>query len=224
MPKGPAALPDPRRVGVLVSGRGSNLQALIDACRDDFPARIVRVVSNLPGVYALERAAAAGIPASVVPHRGVAREAFDEQLRAQLEADGVEIVCLAGFMRVLGPGFLTGWPVINVHPALLPAFPGLHGPRQAVAAGVVQAGATVHLVDAGVDTGPILAQGSVAVHDDDTEDTLAARILPLEHRLFVQALRQVAEGRVRVDGRRAHVTLAPGERRWWTDVSMASYL
>lgn len=210
------SLGEPKRVGVLVSGRGSNLQALIDACTGSFPARIVRVVSNLPDVYALERAAAAGIPTAVVPHRGVPRADFDAALRRRLEADGVEIVCLAGFLRVLGPAFLEGWPVINVHPALLPAFPGLHGPRQALEAGVVQAGATVHLVDAGVDTGPILAQGSVDVHDDDTEATLAARILPLEHRMFVQALRQVAEDRVQVRGRRAHIVLAPGERRWWT--------
>jgi len=180
----------------------------------DFPARVVRVVSNIPGVYALERAERAGVPTSVLPHSGVPRAAFDAALRAQLREDGVDIVCLAGFMRVLGPAFLEGWPVINVHPALLPAFPGLHGPRQAIAAGVVQAGATVHLVDAGVDTGPILGQGSVTVTDDDTEDSLAARILPLEHRLFVQALRQVAEGRVRVEGRRAHIALQPGEQRW----------
>ncbi len=211
-----AGLPEvaPRRVGVLVSGRGSNLQALLDACVDGFPARVVRVVSNIPGVYALERAARAGVPTCVLPHAGVPRPAFDAALRAQLLDDGVDIVCLAGFMRVLGPGFLEGWPVINVHPALLPAFPGLHGPRQAIAAGVVQAGATVHLVDAGVDTGPILGQATVAVTDDDTEDSLAARILPFEHRLFVQALRQVAEGRVRVEGRRAHIGLKPGEQRW----------
>ena len=216
IPRGSVRLPDtvPRRVGVLVSGRGSNLQALLDACVGDFPARVVRVISNIAGVSALERAERAGVPTSVLSHAGVPRVAFDAALRAQLMDDGVEIVCLAGFMRVLGAEFLEGWPVINVHPALLPAFPGLHGPRQAIAGGVVQAGATVHLVDPGVDTGPILGQASVPVTDDDTEDTLAGRILPFEHRLLVQALRQVAEGRVQVKGRRAHIALKPSEQRW----------
>lgn len=204
----------PKRVGVLVSGRGSNLQALLDVCIGGFPARVVRVISNVPGVFALDRAERAGVPGSVRPHKGKERAAYDEELKACFEADGVEIVCLAGFMRVLGPTFLTGWPVINVHPALLPSFPGLHGPGQAIAAGVTQAGATVHLVDAGVDTGPILAQGTVPVMQDDTEETLAARILPLEHKLYVQALRQVAEGRVTVLGNRAHIDLAAGEQRW----------
>lgn len=209
---GPGA--HPRRVGVLVSGRGSNLQALLDACAGEFPARVVSVVSNIPGVYALERASRAGVPTRVLSHRGKPRDAYDLELRDQLLADGVEIVCLAGFMRVLGQGFLQGWPVLNVHPALLPAFPGMHGAKQAVDAGVTQAGATVHLVDAGVDTGPILAQGSVPVLPDDTEDTLAARILPMEHLLYVQALRQVASGRVAIDGRRVVIQLADGEQRW----------
>ncbi len=204
----------PRRVGVLVSGRGSNLQALLDACVGEFPARVVSVVSNIPDVYALERASRAGVPTRVLSHRGKPREVYDLELRDQLLSDGVEIVCLAGFMRVLGAGFLHGWPVLNVHPALLPAFPGMHGAKQAVDAGVTQAGATVHLVDAGVDTGPILAQGSVPVFSSDTEDSLAARILPIEHQLYVQALRQVASGRVAVDGRRVVVELVDGERRW----------
>ncbi len=203
-----------KRVGVLVSGRGSNLQALLDACTGDFPARVACVVSNIAGVYALERATLAGVPALVCSHRGKERSAYDAELRAILEANGVDIVCLAGFMRVLGPGFLAGWPVINVHPALLPAFPGLHGAGQALAYGVTQAGATVHLVDEGTDTGPILGQATVPVLDDDTEDSLAARILPFEHRLFVQALRQVAEGRVEVVGRRARIALRTGEERW----------
>lgn len=203
-----------KRVGVLVSGRGSNLQALLDACVGEFPARVVRVISNIPGVYALERAERAGVATSTVPHKGKDRAAYDQELRGILESDGVEIVCLAGFMRVLGPGFLEGWPVINVHPALLPAFPGLHGARQALEYGAVQAGATVHLVDSGVDTGPILGQASVPVLPHDTEDTLAARILPFEHRLLVQALRQVAEGRVGVEGRCARIDLGEGEERW----------
>jgi phosphoribosylglycinamide formyltransferase-1 len=202
-------------VGVLVSGRGSNLQALLDACADPaFPARIEVVVSNVPDVYALERAARAGVRTAVVPHKGLPRADFEERLLAELR--GVEWICLAGFMRVLTPRFLDAFPsrVLNVHPALLPAFPGTHGAMQALTYGVTQAGATVHLVDAGVDSGPILAQGSVPVLDDDTEDTLAARILALEHRLYPLALRWCAEGRVRLEGRRAYVALQPGEARW----------
>ncbi len=202
-------------VGVLVSGRGSNLQALLDAAADPaYPAVITRVVANVPGAYALERAAAAGVPTAVVPSKGRPREAFEAELLAAL--GGVAWVCLAGFMRVLTPAFLDVFPgrVLNIHPALLPAFPGTHGARQALEYGAVQAGATVHLVDAGVDTGPILAQGSVAVRESDTEETLAARILGLEHRLYPMALRWAAEGRVTVEGRRARITLPPGERRW----------
>lgn len=202
-------------VAVLASGRGSNLQALLDTCADPaFPARIVRVVTNVPGAGALARAEAAGVPTAVVPHKGRSREDFEAEL---LGAVGeVAWVCLAGFMRVLTPRFLGAFPgrVLNIHPALLPAFPGTHGPAQALAYGVTQAGVTVHLVDAGVDTGPILAQGSVPVLDDDTEDSLAARILAVEHRLYPMALRWAVEGRVRVEGRRAFVALAPGESRW----------
>lgn len=202
-------------VAVLASGRGSNLQALLDTCADPaFPARIVKVVTNVPGAGALARAEAAGVPTAVVPHKGRGREDFEAEL---LDAVGeVDWVCLAGFMRVLTPRFLGAFPgrVLNIHPALLPAFPGTHGPAQALAYGVTQAGVTVHLVDAGVDTGPILAQGSVPVLDDDTEDSLAARILAVEHRLYPMALRWAVEGRVRVEGRRAFVALAPGESRW----------
>ncbi len=203
------------RVGVLVSGRGSNLQTLLDAAADPwFPADITVVVSNVPGAFALERAAAAGVPALTIDHRGRGRAEFEAELLAALS--DVDIVCLAGFMRVLTPGFLNAFPnrVLNIHPALLPAFPGLHGPAQALAAGVTQAGATCHLVDAGVDTGPILAQGSVPVLPGDTEESLAARILPLEHRLFPLGLRWLAEGRVTVTDRRAQVALQPGESRW----------
>lgn len=204
-------------VAVLVSGRGSNLQALLDACADPaFPARIQVVISNVPGAYALERASAAGVRGVVVPSKGRPRDAFEADLLDA--AQGCEWVCCAGFLRVLTPTFLGAFPqrVLNVHPALLPAFPGLHGAAQALASGVTQAGATVHLVDTGVDTGPILAQGTVPVLDDDTEDTLAARILGVEHRLYPMALRWAVEGRIHVDGRRARVELRPGERRWIT--------
>jgi phosphoribosylglycinamide formyltransferase-1 len=202
-------------VGVLASGRGSNLGALLEAAAaPGYPARIVRVVSNVPDAYALERARAAGVDTAVVEHRGRPREDFERDLLAALGP--VEWICLAGFMRVLTPVFLGAFPgrVLNIHPALLPAFPGTHGPRQALQAGVVQAGATVHLVDAGVDTGPILAQGSVEVRPDDTEDSLAARILTVEHRLYPMVLRWAAEGRIAVEGRRASIDLPPGERRW----------
>lgn len=202
-------------VAVLVSGRGSNLQALIDACADPaYPARISVVVSDVPDAYALERAREAGVRTAVVPSRGRPREEFEAQALDVVR--GAEWVCLAGFMRILTPLFLGAFPkrVLNVHPALLPAFPGTHGPAQALRYGVTQAGASVHLVDTGVDTGPILAQGSVPVYDDDNEDLLAARILTLEHKLYPMALRWAVEGRIRLDGRRAFVDLLPGEKRW----------
>ena len=205
------------RVGVLVSGGGTNLQALLDAAADPtFPAEIVRVVTNVPGAYALTRAEAAGVATSTIPSKGVPREDFERALLADLGA--VDWVCLAGFMRVLTPTFLGAFPgrVLNIHPALLPAFPGTHGPRQALEHGAVQAGATVHLVDAGIDTGPILAQGSVPVLDEDTEATLAARILGVEHRIYPMVLRWAAEGRITVEGRRAKVALRAGEARWIT--------
>ncbi|MSQ03041.1 MAG: phosphoribosylglycinamide formyltransferase [Myxococcales bacterium] len=203
------------RVAVLVSGGGSNLQALLDATADPwFGADIVKVVSNVSGVVALDRAAQSGVATEVLDHRGRPRAEFEADL---LRAVGdVEFVCLAGFMRVLTGAFLARFSgrVLNIHPGLLPLFPGLHAPRQALAAGVTQAGATVHLVDAGVDTGPILAQGTVPVLQGDTEATLAARILTMEHRLYPMALRWMAEGRVVVEGGRATVELRPGESRW----------
>jgi len=203
------------RVAVLVSGRGSNLQALLDAAADPwFPADVVQVVSNVPGAYALERAALAGVAASTVVSKGRAREDFEAELLGHL--DGIDIICLAGFMRVLTGGFLDRFRhrVVNIHPALLPAFPGTHGIADALAHGTTVAGATCHLVDAGVDTGPILAQGGVAVQDGDTQESLAARVLAIEHRLYPMCLRWMAEGRVSVEGRRARVRLLPGETRW----------
>ncbi len=203
------------RVAVLVSGGGSNLQALLNASADPwFPAEIVKVVSNVPGAGALDRAAAAGVPTAVVDHRGRTRTEFETALLAEL--GGTDLICLAGFMRVLTTTFLDAFPgrVMNIHPALLPAFPGTHGPAQALAAGVVQAGATCHLVDAGVDTGPILAQGTVPVMPGDDEATLAARILAVEHRLYPMCVRWMAEGRVIVNGRRATIAMQPGESRW----------
>jgi len=203
MPEPP---PSGRRVGVLVSGRGSNLQSLIDAVgRGELDASIVVVVSNVPGVAALDRAAAAGIETLVIPH-GVwpSREVYGEALAAALRDRNVDLVCLAGFMRRLSGRFLDafGGPVLNVHPSLLPAFPGLDGPGQAVAHGVKVAGCTVHLVTAELDSGPIVAQAAVPVLSTDTGETLAARILVEEHRLLPAAVARLLAGGWRVEGRR----------------------
>ncbi|CAA7614444.1 phosphoribosylglycinamide formyltransferase 1 [Magnetospirillum sp. LM-5] len=200
------------KVGVLVSGRGSNLQALIDACADPaFPAEIVLVISNVPGVYALERAERAGIATRTIPHKGFAsREAFDQAMDAELRQAGVEIVCLAGFMRLLSAPFTQGWAgrMINIHPALLPSFKGLHTHRRALDEGVKLHGCTVHLVTPDLDAGPILVQAAVPVLPDDTEDSLAARVLEQEHRCYPLALKLLAEGKVRVDGNRAVIDAA----------------
>lgn len=195
------------RAAVLVSGGGTNLQALIDA-RDELGAELRVVVSNRADAFALERARRAGIEAVCLSHKEFAtREDFDRALRDALLARGVELVVLAGFMRVLTTAFLDAFPdrVINVHPALLPAFPGVDAQAQALAYGAKVTGCTVHLVDAGVDTGPILAQAAVPVRDDDTVESLRARILAEEHRLLPAAVRDVAAGRVTRDGRRVRV-------------------
>lgn len=203
------------RVGVLASGRGSNLQAILDAAaRPGFPARVVVVLSDRAQAAALERARAAGVPAVFVdPATAADRAAYDAALERELERHRVGLVCLAGFMRILTPGFVRRWAgrILNVHPALLPAFPGLHAQRQALAHGVRVAGATVHFVDEGVDTGPIVLQASVPVHPDDTEETLSARILVQEHRLYPEAIRLFAEGRLTIEGRR--VRLQPAGAR-----------
>ncbi|WP_096701896.1 phosphoribosylglycinamide formyltransferase [Magnetospirillum sp. 15-1] len=196
-----------KKVGVLVSGRGSNLQALLDACADpSFPAEISLVISNVPGVYALERAEKAGVPTLTIPHKGFAsREAFDAEMDKALRAAGIEIVCLAGFMRLLSTAFAEGWRgrMINIHPALLPSFKGLYTHRRAIEAGVKLHGCTVHLVTPELDDGPILVQKAVPVLASDDEDTLAARVLEQEHKAYPEALRLLAEGRVEVEGNRA---------------------
>jgi phosphoribosylglycinamide formyltransferase-1 len=199
----------PLAVGVLASGRGSNLQALLDAAaRPGYPARVVIVIADREEAPALARAAAAGVTAVFLNPKDYGdRAAYDAALSARLEAAGVELVCLAGFMRVLGPAFVGAWRgrVMNIHPALLPAFPGLHAQRQALDYGVKITGATVHFVDEGVDTGPIILQAAVAVEPDDTEETLSARILAEEHRLYPEAVRLYAEGRLALEGRRVRV-------------------
>jgi phosphoribosylglycinamide formyltransferase 1 len=197
------------RIAVLISGRGSNLQSLIAACREPaMPAEIVLVVSNRPQAAGLAHAAAAGIATRTIDHRGFAdRAGFDAALDADLRQAGVELVCLAGFMRLLTPAFVDAWRdrLVNIHPSLLPSFPGLDTHARALAAGVRFAGCTVHLVRAATDSGPILVQAAVPVAPDDTPDSLAARVLAAEHRIYPQAVRWLAEGRVRVTGERALV-------------------
>jgi phosphoribosylglycinamide formyltransferase-1 len=198
------------KVGVLISGRGSNLQALIDACR--VPAEsgpeIALVLSNEPGAAGLARAAEAGIPTRVVPHRDFAdRASFDAALDRKLTEAGVDFVCLAGFMRLLTDGFIARWwdRMINIHPSLLPAFPGLNTHARVLEAGARFTGCTVHFVRPEMDTGPIIIQAVVPVRPEDDADSLAARVLEAEHRIYPQALRLVAEGRVTVTGERAVV-------------------
>lgn len=204
------------RVGVLVSGGGTNLQAILDAARaPDYPAEIALVFSNVAEAGGLERARRAGVPTASLSHRGWPdRASFDAAVVDLLRQHGVEWVCLAGYLRIVTPTLLGAfpWRVLNIHPALLPSFPGMHAQRQALEAGVRVTGATVHLVDAGTDTGPILAQGAVPVLPDDTEATLSARVLQVEHRLYPMVLRWAVEGRIRVEGRRAVLDLPPGER------------
>jgi phosphoribosylglycinamide formyltransferase-1 len=190
-------------LGVLVSGSGTNLQAILDAIRErTLDARLAVVVSNVPEAKALDRARAANVETVVVDHRGFAdRAAFDAAVVEVLRARGVELVVLAGFMRLLTPVLLDAFPmrIVNVHPALLPAFPGIHGQRQALEYGVRVAGCTVHFVDRGTDTGPIIAQATVPVLDDDDEATLTARILAKEHELLPRVLQWVADGRVSIE-------------------------
>lgn len=196
-------------LAVLISGRGSNLQALIDACaQPGFPAEIALVISNEPNASGLERARKAGIAAVVIDHRNFPdRTGFDAQLSAEIETVGAELVCLAGFMRILTDRFVTRWRdrLVNIHPALLPAFKGLDTHARAIRAGVRIAGCTVHFVRPEMDTGPIIVQAAVPVLPDDTADTLAARVLAEEHVIYPLAVRLIAEGRVRIEDERAIV-------------------
>ena len=189
-----------KRVAVLISGRGSNMAALIEAAKaDDYPAAIVLVASNRPDAAGLAFARAAGIETAIVDHRqfGDDRAAFEHALDAELRKHRIDLVCLAGFMRLFTPDFVRLWNgrMLNIHPALLPQFKGLHTHRRALEAQVERHGATVHFVVPEMDSGPIVAQESVPVHESDTEETLARRVLEAEHRLYPQALRLVAEGR-----------------------------
>jgi phosphoribosylglycinamide formyltransferase-1 len=191
------------RVGVLISGRGSNLQALIDACaRPDFPAKIVCVISNVPNVEGLARAERAGIRTHTIAHASYhSRELFDSALDDLLRDADAGIVCLAGFMRVLSNHFVDRWTgrLVNIHPSLLPAFKGLNVHRRVLEAGVRISGCTVHFVVSELDSGPIIAQAAVPVLPDDTEHTLAARTLAVEHKLYPFALDLLADGRIRLE-------------------------
>ena len=202
------------RLGVLASGGGTNLQSIIDRCQDQsLAAEIAVVISNNPEAGALQRAVKAGIPQKCINHRNFAsREEFDQAVVTALKESGVDLVVLAGFMRIISDVFLDAYPmrIINIHPALLPAFPGLHVQRKAIEYGAKFSGCTVHFVDGGVDTGPIVIQGVVPILDNDTEETLAARILVEEHRIYPKAIQLFAEGRLQVTGRRVTV-LEPQE-------------
>lgn len=193
-------------LGVLVSGRGSNLQSIIDHIEaGKLQARIGVVISDQENAFALERARKHNIAAEVVPvPKEISREEYDTQLVRVLEGYGVELVILAGFMRIISPALIKAYPnlIMNIHPALLPAFPGLHVQKKAVDYGVKFSGCTVHFVDEGMDTGPIILQAVVPVLDDDTEDTLAARILKEEHKAFPRAIELYSRNRLRIEGRR----------------------
>lgn len=205
------------RLGVLVSGRGTNLQSIIDHIEaGKIPARIEVVISDKREAYALERAKKHGIEALFIdPKAYPSREEFERAVGDELEKRGVELICLAGFMRILSPYFVNRFKnrIINIHPALLPSFPGLHGQGQAVNHAVKISGCTVHFVDEGVDSGPIIIQAAVPVFDDDDEDTLAARILKCEHKIYPTAIKLIAEGRVKVEGRK--VCIKGSAREEW---------
>ena len=197
------------KLGILISGNGSNLQSIIDHIeKGSLKATIKIVISNNPDAYGLTRAKKHGIPVVVLKNGDfINKEDFDLELINILKNNSVDLVILAGFMRVLTPTFLKAFPqkIMNIHPALLPSFPGIHGQKQALEYGVKLSGCTVHFVDEGVDTGPIIIQSAVQVFDDDTEETLAARILKEEHRIYPQAIQFFAEGKIEIKGRKVRI-------------------
>lgn len=197
-------------IGILVSGRGSNMEAILRAIAEGRLQRVrcACVIADNPGAPALDKARAFGVEAFCIDRAAYpTRAAHEAAVAAALQERGVELVCLAGYMRLLKGAMLQAYPgrILNIHPSLLPAFPGLHAQRQALEYGVKVAGCTVHFVDAGMDTGPIVLQAAVPVLEDDTEETLAARILEQEHRLYPEAIQLVADGRVRIEGRRVRI-------------------
>jgi phosphoribosylglycinamide formyltransferase-1 len=194
-----------KRLGILISGRGSNFEAIADSvAAGTVPAEIAVVISNRPDAPGLDSARRRGLNAVALPSRGLDREVYDRMLAEELERHAVDFICLAGFMRLLSAGFIRRFPnrILNIHPSLLPAFPGLDAQHQALAHGVKIAGCTVHFVDEHLDAGPIILQAAVPVRDDDTVDTLSARILAEEHCIYSQALRIVLDGNYSFDGRR----------------------
>ena len=205
------------RVGVLASGRGSNFQSIADAvARKELDVELAVLICNMPGAAVLDRAKVAGVPAVVIDHReyGKDREAWEREAVRILREHRVDLVVFAGFMRLVTPYFVSEFPnrILNIHPSLLPAFPGAHGQRDALAHGVKVSGLTIHFVDATLDGGPIVLQKAVPVRDDDSEEALAARILEWEHRMYPLAVRLFAEGRLQVEGRRVVVDWSGMER------------
>ena len=201
------------RLGVLASGRGSNFLAIQETIeRGDIDAETVILITNNPDAKALESAKARNIEAVVIESKGLSKEGFDRKVIDTLIDHRVDLVVLAGFMRIIGKAFTDAFPkrIMNIHPALLPSFPGLDIQRQALEYGVKVSGCTVHFVDEGVDTGPIILQSAVPVHDDDTEETLSARILTEEHRIYPEAVRLFAEGKLSVEGRRVIINEGKG--------------
>jgi phosphoribosylglycinamide formyltransferase 1 len=195
-----------KRIGVLLSGRGSNFEALADSVGSGrIPnAEIAIVISNREGAPGIDKAQQRGIATKVIPSKGLEREVYDRQVVAALRGHKTDLVCLAGYMRLLSPYFVASFPerILNIHPSLLPSFPGLESPRQALEYGVKFAGCTVHFVDENLDAGPIILQAVVPVHDQDTEAALSGRILAEEHRIYTEAVKIVLEGRYKIEGRR----------------------
>jgi phosphoribosylglycinamide formyltransferase 1 len=199
-----------KRIGVLLSGRGSNFEALAESIRAGrIPgAEIALVVSNRDGAPGIEKARARGMATRVIPSKGLERETYDRQVAAALQDANVDLVCLAGYMRLLSPYFIAAFPqrILNIHPSLLPAFPGLEAQRQALEHGAKFTGCTVHFVDENLDAGPIVLQSAVAIRDDDTVESLSERILREEHRIYTEAVRVILEARFRIEGRRVLIT------------------
>jgi phosphoribosylglycinamide formyltransferase 1 len=199
-----------KRIGVLLSGRGSNFEALAESvAAGRIPnAEIAIVISNREGAPGIDKARARRIPAQIIPSKGLEREPYDRLVIAALEEKKVDLVCLAGYMRLLSPAFVAAYRgrILNIHPSLLPAFPGLESQRQAIEHGAKFSGCTVHFVDENLDAGPIILQAAVPIRDDDTPETLSGRVLKEEHRIYTEAVRIVLEGRYRMDGRRVLLT------------------
>jgi phosphoribosylglycinamide formyltransferase-1 len=197
------------RIAILVSGNGSNLQAIIDAISaKKIKAEIAVVISNVPGAFALERAKKHGIKTAVVNSKEITDKAkYEKEIIKLIDSEKVDLICLAGYMRILSPEFVKHFDhkIMNIHPALLPAFPGLHVQKKALEYGVKFSGCTVHFVDAGCDTGPIIIQAVVPVQDNDSEETLSARILEQEHKIYPEAIRLYVEGRLKIEGRRVRI-------------------